>query len=180
MPKSHWQKQRLDCRNSQLQIARFGGYLHFNTSPLIPICKLNRQSRNKKILAETPVVPDTDSLARSNKRTDFRATQVRSSSPRPSSTEAGNKKRNADVFYYAFKSFWSFQVKCSWMFSLDCQGTPVRKPHALWHNKQPLLKSSAPRKNHTPRPRAGWSVVLMLKSFWQGREHGQLPGTQIK
>ena len=127
------------------------------------------------------VVPDTDRLACSNKRTYFRAREDLSSpSPRLSNTETEEKKWNADIFYYAFKSSWSFQVKWSLIFSLDCQVTPVRKPHALWHNKQPLLKISSPRKNYTPHPRAGWSVTLMLKSFWQGREHGRVPGAQIK
>lgn len=97
-----------------------------------------------------------------------------------SKTERQEKKWNADFFYYAFKLSRSFQVKWSLMFSLDCQVTPVRKPHALLHNKQPLLKISPPRKNYTPHPRAGWSVTLMLKPFWQGREHGRVPGTQIK
>lgn len=126
------------------------------------------------------VVPDTDRLAHSNKMTYFRARENHSSpSPRLSNTET-EKKWNADIFYYAFQSSWSFQVKWSLIFSLGCQVTPVRKPHALWHNKQLLLKISSLRKNYTPHPRAGWSVTLMLKSFWQGREHGRVPGAQIK
>lgn len=90
------------------------------------------------------------------------------------------RRNETDISYYVFKLSWFFQMKWSLIFSLDCQVTPVRKPHALQHNKQPLLKISALKKNYTPHPRAGWSVTLMLKSFWQGREYGRVPGVQIK
>lgn len=127
------------------------------------------------------VVPDMAKSAHWNTRMYFRTREdLPPPSPRLSNTETDKKKRNTDIFYYALKLSQSFQVKWSLIFSLDCQVTAVRKPHALRHNKQPLLKISAPRKNHTPHPRAGWSVTLILKAFWQGREHGRVPGARIK
>lgn len=120
--------------------------------------KQKEKKRKKRILSQMPAAP-WHRWVGSNTRTRCRARQHLSSPSRLSYPETKEMKWKTDIFYYAYKFPCSFQVKWSLILSLDCQVTPVKKPHALRYNEQTLLGISAPRRNRTPRPRAGWSVT---------------------